>query len=157
MAYTATELAALLRVGAQGCHSDEAAVGLLVEHDTWLNRSDFIRTCVTVQTDSFVQGEQVAAFIDWSNAVRVLDAGGLPCSRGEAAVLRIAAGLAGVPVNLRAMLGGLDSRNIQLVAEAVMHANGTPIASRLGSYASGAQPPSTMPDVPPITQQQEGR
>jgi len=126
MAYTATELGALLRVGAQGCHSDEAAVGLLVEHDLWLHRSAFIRTCVVIETDPFVQGEEVAAYIDWSKAVRVLDAGSLPCSRTEAAVLRIAAGLAGVPVNLRAMLGGLDSRNIQLVAEAVMHANGTP-------------------------------
>lgn len=150
MAYTATELAALLRVGAQGCHSDEAAVGLLVEHDTWLNRSDFVRTCVTVQTDSFAQVEEVAAFIDWSNAVRVLDAGGLPCSRSEAAVLRIAAGLAGVPVNLRAMLGGLDSRNIQLVAEAVMHANGTPNTS-----LPGLQPPRARPDA--ITQPKEGR
>ncbi|GLY82021.1 hypothetical protein [Actinoallomurus iriomotensis] len=122
MAHTATELAALLRVGAQGCHSDEAAVGLLVEHDTWLHRSDFVRTCVTVETG--LSDDGVAAFIDWSNAVRVLDAGGLPCSTSQAAVLRIAAGLAGVPVNLRAMLGGLDSRNIQLVAEAVIRANG---------------------------------
>ncbi|GAA4483731.1 hypothetical protein GCM10023191_005820 [Actinoallomurus oryzae] len=149
MAYTATELAALLRIGAKGCHSDEAAVGLLVEHGTWLHRSDFARTCVTVETDAFVQGDQVAALIDWSNAVRVLDAGGLPCSRGEAAVLRIAAGLAGVPVNLRAMLGGLDSRNIQLVAEAVMHANGTPNTS-----LPGLQPPCARPDA--ITQPKEG-
>ncbi|MFB9830943.1 hypothetical protein [Actinoallomurus acaciae] len=130
MSYTATDLAGLLCVGAQGCHSDEAAVGLLVEHDTWLHRSDFIRTCVTVETDLFTDEDEVAAFVDWSAAVRVLDAGGLPCSTSEAAVLRIAAGLAGVPVNLRAMLGGLDVRNVQLVAEAVMHANGTPATAR---------------------------
>jgi hypothetical protein len=126
MGYTSTELAALLRVGARGCHSDEAAVGLLVEHDLWLHRHDFVRTCVAVETDLFDEDEEVAAFIDWSAAVKVLDAGGLPCSTGEGAVLRIAAGLAGVPVNLRAMLGGLDARNIRLVAQAVMHANGTP-------------------------------
>lgn len=130
MSYTATELAGLLRVGAQGCHSDEASADLLIAHDTWLHRSDFVRTCVTVETDLFTDEEEVAAFIDWSAVVRVLDAGGLPCSTSEAAVLRIAAGLAGVPVNLRAMLGGLDARNIQLVAEAVMHANGTPATAR---------------------------
>lgn len=136
MSYTATELAALLRVGAQGCPSDEAAVGLLVEHDTWLHRSDFVRTCVTVETDLFTEEEEVATFIDWSAAIRVLDAGGLPCSTSEAAVLRIAAGLAGVPVNLRAMLGGLDARNIQIVAEAVMHANGTPATARTAEGGS---------------------
>ncbi|GLY82020.1 hypothetical protein [Actinoallomurus iriomotensis] len=125
MDYSATELAALLRIGAQGCLSDQAAVGLLTDHDLWLHRSDFARTCVTVETDPFVPGEEIAAFIDWGTAIRLLVTGALPCSPSEAAMLRIAAGLAGVPVNLRAMLGGLDSRNIQLVAEAVMHANGT--------------------------------
>lgn len=157
MSYTATELAAFLRIGAQGCHSDEAAVGLLVEHDLWLHRSDFVRTCLTVETDIFAEEEDVAAFIDWSAAIRVLDAGALPCSSSEAGVLRISAGLAGVPVNLRAMLGGLDTRNIQLVAEAVMHANGTSITARSGPYVSGAQPPSRTPDSRPITQPKEGR
>ncbi|MGH3380750.1 MAG: hypothetical protein ACRDP6_39055 [Actinoallomurus sp.] len=152
MSYTATELAALLRVGAQGCHSDEAAVGLLVEHDLWLHRSDFVSTCVTVETDLFTDDEEVAAFIDWSAAISVLDAGALPCSTSEAGVLRIAAGLAGVLVNLRAMLGGLDARNIQLVAEAVMHANGTPVTGLAGAYVS-----STMPDSRRTTQLKEGR
>jgi hypothetical protein len=123
---TATELAALLRIGAQGYHPDEAAVDLLIRHNTWLHRSDFVCTCVNVET-----GDEVAAFIDWHAAIRALNAGDLPCSTSEASVLRIAAGLGGVAVDLRAMLGGLDARNIRLVAEAVMHANGTPALTSL--------------------------
>ena len=111
------ELASLLLAGASGYSSDEAAVTLLIGHDTWLHRADFVRTCVSV--------DEPAAFIDWRAAVAALDAGELPCSTSEAAVLRIAAGLGAVAVDLRAMLGGLDARNIVLVAEAVLHANGT--------------------------------
>jgi hypothetical protein len=124
MTHTSAELAALLWIGAQGYRPDEAAVALLTCHDVWLRRSDFVRACVTVETD--LMGEESAAFVDWAGAVRALDAGELPCSSSEASVLRIAAGIGGIPVDLRAMLGGLDARNIQLVAEAVMHANGTP-------------------------------
>ena len=106
------ELAELLRHSASG-HAEQAAVGLLIEHDVWLRREDFVAACVGPYA------------VDWNAAVRALDDGELPCSTSEAAVLRIAAGLGGVAVDLRAMLGGLDARNIVLVARAVMHANGT--------------------------------
>jgi hypothetical protein len=125
MTHTATELATLLQDGVRGCYAEEAAVALLIDHGLWLRRCDFVRTCIEI-TD--FTGDEQAAFIDWRAATQALDLGKLPCSTSEASVLRIAAGLAGVTVDLRARLGGLDARNIRLVAEAVMHANGTPTA-----------------------------
>jgi hypothetical protein len=117
MSHTFEGLVVLLKTGARGYHADEAAVALLIDHDMWLHRSDFVRTCVSIQ--------EPVAFIDWPAAIAALDAGTLPCSTSEASILRIAAGLGAVSVDLRAMLCGLDSRNIVLVAEAVLHANGT--------------------------------
>jgi hypothetical protein len=51
--------------------------------------------------------------------------GSLPCSGGENRMLRLAASLAaGIPVNLRDALTGIDSRGTQLVVQAVLHASG---------------------------------
>lgn len=148
MRCTSDELAALLRIGAQGDRPAEAAVELLIGHGVWLRRSDFVSACVTVESGRAGS----AAFIDWPAAVCALDAGELPCSSSEASVLRIAAGLGGVPVDLRARLCGLDANNILLVADAVLHANGTP--GRALARLFGAQSPRTTPRGParPITQ-----
>jgi hypothetical protein len=155
MSYPAAELAALLRNGARGDYAEEAAVGLLIDHDLWLDRSDFAHACIEILT---LAGDVQAAFIDWPAAAQALDLGELPCLTSEAAVLRIAAGLAGVTVDLRAMLGGLDACNIRLVAEAVMHANGTPANhTSPPPCTSGTQPPSTTPDPRPITRPKEDR
>ncbi len=64
--------------------------------------------------------------IRWRATIHALDRGLLPCSRTEAAVLKIAASLGddSVPVHLRALLGGLDHRNITLVTDAITRANG---------------------------------
>lgn len=65
------------------------------------------------------------AWVDWEAAVVALEAGGLACSSSEAGLLRVAASIAeGVPVDLRDAVGGLDRRNIVLVAMAVTHAGG---------------------------------
>jgi hypothetical protein len=48
MEYTFADLPALLWSSAQGYHSDEAAVALLIGHGVWLRRPDFIRACITV-------------------------------------------------------------------------------------------------------------
>ncbi|MCO6010564.1 hypothetical protein NE236_36960 [Actinoallomurus purpureus] len=114
------DLAALLRVGARGYHPEEAAIKLLIDHGTWLRRQDFTRACVVFDD------AQSAAFIDWRLAIKALNAGDLPCSASEANILRLATALNGGPgVSLRDALIGLDSRNIRLVAQAVLHANGT--------------------------------
>jgi hypothetical protein len=112
---------AALRAGARGLYAEEAAVELVLRHGRWVGRGDF--------TGRFIRpgmGGGQPAVIDWRGAAESLGRGELPCSASEVSVLEIAASLAGdCPVSLRLVLGGLDHVNITLVAEAVLHANGT--------------------------------
>ena len=65
------------------------------------------------------------AAVDFEAAACALEAGALPCSGGEGRVLRIAASIAaGVPVDLREAVTGLDENNAVLAAAAVLHAAG---------------------------------
>lgn len=67
------------------------------------------------------------ADVDWPAAMTALDTGDLPSSGSEARILRLAASLTGgIPVNLRDALTGLDTRNITLVSQAVLHTSGRP-------------------------------
>jgi hypothetical protein len=67
----------------------------------------------------------VMAAVDFEAAARALEAGALPCSGGEGRVLRIAASIAaGVPVDLREAVTGLDENNAVLASAAVLHAAG---------------------------------
>jgi hypothetical protein len=101
----------------------QAAVELLVGHQRWLCRDDFVGRFVTVVPKG--AGGVVLAVVSWRAAVRALGAGRLPCSDGESHLLRIAASIAeGVPVNLSECLSTLDSENVALVAEAVLRAAG---------------------------------
>jgi len=61
------------------------------------------------------------AAVDFAAAAGALEAGVLRCSGGEERVLRIAAG---VPVDLREAVTGLDEDNAVLAAAAVLHAAG---------------------------------
>lgn len=116
---------AMLRAGACGVHVEEAAVELLLRHGHWAGHGEFVRRFAQVPACPDPGGAPVAG-IDWQGAVGGLDGGGLGCAASEAGVLRIAASLGGgVPVSLRAVLGGLDHVNIALVARAVLHGNGT--------------------------------
>ncbi len=122
-------LGAMLRAGACGVHADEAAVELLVRHGHWMGHGELVRRFAWVGACPDPGGAQVAG-IDWQAAVGGLDGGGLACSGSEAGLLRVAASLGGgVPVSLRAVLGGLDHVNVALVARAVLHANGTTSAT----------------------------
>jgi hypothetical protein len=118
----ASQLALLLEDTAAGICADAAAVGLIVRHGHFLHQPGFRRI---IAAGSAIGGGQ-AAVIRWRAAAHALDRGLLPCSRTEAAVLKIAASLGddAVPVHLRALLGGLDSRNIALVIAAITAANG---------------------------------
>jgi len=123
------ELGAMLRAGARGLHADEAAAELLVAHGHWTGHGEFARRFAQVGACPDPGGAPVA-WIDWQAAAAGLGGAGLACSASEAGVLRIAASLGGgVPVSLRAVLGGLDHVNIALVARAVLHANGTTTAT----------------------------
>ncbi len=71
-----------------------------------------------------LSGRGMAA-VDFEAAAASLEAGVLPCSSGEGHVLRLAASIAaGVPVDLREVLTGLDKANSGLAAAAVLHAAG---------------------------------
>jgi hypothetical protein len=113
---TVLSLPAVLRAGAEGLYALEAATGLLIAHGTWLARDDF--TC-------FIQHAPGTAVIDWEAAVAALEGSGLPSSGGERRILRLAASLADqAPVILGEAITGIDNRNVELLAKAVLHASG---------------------------------
>src|SRR5260370_23373213 len=114
----------MVGAGGWGVQADGAGVELLVGPGHWTGHGELIRRFAWVGACPDPGGAQVAG-IDWQAAVDGLDGGGLACSGSEAGLLRVAASLGGgVPVSLRAVLGGLDHVNIALVARAVLHANG---------------------------------
>ncbi|SEU46095.1 hypothetical protein [Nonomuraea wenchangensis] len=105
------------RSWAHGSYPMEAAVELLIHHGTWLRRPDFQALAVDL--------EEPFAVIDWQAAHDALTAGHLPCSGGEAAMLRIALSIAyALPVELSPALTCLDAINLGHVVAAVRHANG---------------------------------
>jgi hypothetical protein len=116
-------LACLLADTAAGISADAAAVGLITAHGHFLHQPGFRR--IIAAGSGICSGEPVAV-IRWKAAIHALDTGRLPCSASQEAVLRIAASLGDdtIPVHLRAVLGGLDHRNITLVAAAITAANG---------------------------------
>ena len=117
-------LARPLRACARGIYPDEAAIELLICHNTFLRRGDFTRHITTGEHDHRGNGAARAA-IDWAAATTALDAGAPPCSGGERRIFRLAASLAaGLPVNLRDALTGLDEHNLTLAISAFIHASG---------------------------------
>ncbi len=123
-AMPAAQLACLLADTAAGLCADTAAVALITGHGHFLHQPGFRR--IIAAGSSICSGEPVAV-IRWRAAVHALDNGRLPCTGSEQAVLRIAASLGEetIPVRLRQVLGGLDSRNITLVTDAITAANGS--------------------------------
>ncbi len=112
-----------MRAWAKGLLCLEAAVELLIGHRWWLCRGDFLDVAVEPGWEVF-SGREMAA-VDFEAAAAALVAGVLACSSGEGRVLRLAASIAaGVPVDLREALTGLDEANSGLVAVAVLHAAG---------------------------------
>jgi len=110
-------------VWAKGLLCAEAAVELLIGNRCRLFREDFVEIAVEFGREVF-SGEILAAVDFGAAAGALVDAGLLPCS-GEGQVLRIAASIgAGVPVDLREAVTGLDAGNAVLAAGAVLHAAG---------------------------------
>ena len=122
-ALPAAQLACLLYDAAEGMRADVAAVMLIDRHGHFLHDPAFRR--IIAAGSSITTGQQLAV-IRWQAAICALEAGRLPCSGSEQAILRIAASLAdpGIAVNLRENLGNLDARNITLVTDAITAANG---------------------------------
>lgn len=93
-------------------------------HGTFLHRGDFTQH-ITIGEYGPYGNKAVHAAIDWTAATAALHAGNLPCPRGERRILRIASSLAaGLPVDLRDALTGLDDRNLTLAISAFTHASG---------------------------------
>jgi hypothetical protein len=114
---------AALRTHAKGLYYAEAAVELLIAHRRWLERDEFVGRFVWVGRG--LVGGRILAVVDWAAASAALGRGRLTCSDSEGQVLAIAASIgAGVPVDLREALTGLDAINIELVAAAVARAGG---------------------------------
>src|SRR5260370_8207436 len=105
-------LAESLRACARGIYPDEAAIELLICHDTFLRRGDFTRHITT--GDHRGNGAAHAA-IDWAAAATALDAGALPCSGGERKILRLAASLAPtLPADLPDIFTPLHDPNLPM-------------------------------------------
>jgi hypothetical protein len=77
---TVSSLQAALRAGAEGFYALEAVTGLIIAHESWLDRDEFA-AFVHVGTSITEPGVQLAS-IDWEAVVSALDAGEL--SRGLA-------------------------------------------------------------------------
>jgi hypothetical protein len=121
---TPTNLAAALRAQARGLYYLEAAAELLINHASFLRRNDFTEHFTRLAT-SITDGVTDLAEINWPATLAALDTGDLPCSAGEQRILRLAASIAaGIPVDLREALTGLDHHNIDLVITAMLHSSG---------------------------------
>ena len=122
-AMPASQLALLLKDTAAGICADAAAVQLIAAHGHFLHQPAFRRI---ITAGSSITTGQPLAVIRWNAAIHALEAGQLPATGSEQAILRIAASLAdpGIAINLRDNLGSLDARNIALVTDAIKAANG---------------------------------
>ncbi|MEZ7127766.1 hypothetical protein ACBR40_20780 [Nonomuraea sp. AD125B] len=111
------------RAWARGSFALEAAVELLIHHGVWLQRREFHRYAMDYITTTYNRVPFV--IIDWQSAHHALSQGRMPCSRSEAAVLRIALSIAdALPIELGPAITGLDSTNFARVLAAMNHAHG---------------------------------
>jgi ADP-ribose pyrophosphatase YjhB (NUDIX family) len=116
------QLTTALRACSKGIYCGEAATELIINHRTWLRRDDFTRQFILSHAAT---ADDITAAIDWETAITALDAGNLPCSGSEAAMLRLAASLAtGTPISLNQAITSLDHANLNLIINAVRHAGG---------------------------------
>jgi hypothetical protein len=115
------QLADLLVADARGDFAKEAAAHLVVAHDRWLRRDDFVSALLGY--DRHLDGHPVA-WIDWPEVPAFLDQHRYACSSSEARILRIAAELAGTDTYtpIDELLTGLDDTNAGLVLDAFAHA-----------------------------------
>ena len=106
---------------AAGLYREEAAVALLIAHDVWPRRSDFLQSCLEVDDDGWTRdGTATLAAVNWDAARTLTEAA--RASSSEAAILRLAAAIA--DEELGSLLAYLDVANLSLVLEAVAHCAG---------------------------------
>lgn len=128
-------LAALLTANAKGYYATEAATRLLIGHETWLHRTDFLASCVETWDAEYSVGAATwpdhldldpdtitGAAVNWGHIPGFVAEAA--CSGSEGRVLRLVAELAGydTATPLDELLSGLDDRNSRLVVDAIAHA-----------------------------------
>ncbi|MGW9555448.1 hypothetical protein ACWGSK_13170 [Nocardiopsis sp. NPDC055551] len=114
-----------LRNWAEGSCADRAAVELLIEHDRWLNRADFVRCIDVIPEAELFDPDRPVAVPDWKRISAGLAGNEFPASSSEVAILRIVLSLAdNTPVCLQTALMGLDSTNAAAVVDAVITTTG---------------------------------
>lgn len=117
-------LAQMLRNWADGVHSAEAAVNLVIGADLWLHQPDFRRDCIfAVSNGAGRGGHAPMATISWHAASRYAEQAS--ASRAEIAMLRLACSIAGVATgSLRDLTAPLDPTNTARLIDALAHRNG---------------------------------
>ena len=104
------DLGAVLRTSTVGGFGFQAAVELLVDHNYWLHRADFVNSAVTVDSD-----EQ--ATIDWAEAWSFCDRA--EASDSQLCVLRMACSFADPTFKVGlGEVGCLEHRNLNLIRDA---------------------------------------
>jgi len=113
------ELRRGIRAWSAGSYPLEAAAELLIRHDHWLRRRDFLERC------ALMSAGRAYVTILWDIVPEVTD--DLPHNRTNRAIALIAGELAGHPAphSLGHTLTGLDRANLDLVLAAISHAGGT--------------------------------
>ena len=109
------ELAAALLFGAEGLPCDEAGIGLLVAHGTYLARNDFRRFVDPI-------GDSGMIWVDFAGALEA----DLPGTKSERRLLLLAAELHGrkTAYNLATLLTGHSRHDASLILLSVAHALG---------------------------------
>jgi hypothetical protein len=118
---TTDDLTAALRACAAGLYPLEAGTALIISNGAFLHRHDFTSRFIEHGTSG---GTPMAA-IDWDAATAALARGDLPCSGGERRIFQLSASLAaGIPVDLRDAITGLEDDNTARLLVAIRHAAG---------------------------------
>lgn len=135
------ELAQMLRTWADGVHSAEAAVNLVINARIWLTRPDFRRECVIAVNDGVQRGVHVPmAAISWHAAARYAE--DASASRGQIAMLRLACSLAGVQTgSLRELTAALDPTNTARLIDALAHRDGWHVSGITHTTDGSQRPP----------------
>ena len=117
-------LAQMLRTWADGVHSAEAAVNLVINANLWLHRPDFRRDCIVAVSDGVAMGGRAPmATVNWHAASRYAEQG--TASRSETAMLRLACSVAGVATgSLRDLTAPLNPTNTARLLDAMAHRAG---------------------------------
>jgi hypothetical protein len=145
-----SNLADLLRAWTAGISSTEAAIELLIAHELWLRRPDFVAACIEPYEAYDSQDDDLVpvALIHFE-AVPTFVAT-CQCSASERCILLIVAAIAnGISGSqLGEMIVGLDGADAGLVLDAIIRFGGSQERGRLGPFGTTGAFASPSPSLP---------